>query len=225
MRLNSPLSATSVDLLIQWTAPKPGERILDLGCGQGAILQRFVEQTGAEGLGVDRDPALLARAIRHPRLRWQEADLRSALPEGSWDVVLCVGSLDALGDGEEAWARLAGLVRPGGRAVVGRLVWEQPPSADYLEASGLAADAWRYTDRAGTAAQGERAGLRYLTLYRSTTAEWDRFEGDSMIRRVREASDPERQEALARWRWARLRGGLQSMGFACFIFDRPAPAG
>ena len=219
--LNSPLSLSSVDLLVRWAAPGPGERILDLGCGQGDILHRFVEQSdGATGLGVDRDPALLEVAPTHPRLRWAAMDLSAELPEGQWDVVLCIGALDALGDGELAWQRLAGLVRPGGRVVVGRLVWAQPPGEAYLEASGLAAHVDRYAGWADTAAQGEAAGLRYLALYRSTAAEWDRFEGDSMIRRVRGATDPEHLAGLRAWRWARLQGGMQAMGFGCFVFDR-----
>lgn len=38
--------------LLEWLAPKPGERILDLGCGDGALTEAIVA-TGAVVFGVD----------------------------------------------------------------------------------------------------------------------------------------------------------------------------
>jgi SAM-dependent methyltransferase len=47
-RFVSDLGAAVLD----WLDPKPGERILDLGCGDGALTQRLVE-LGAKVVGVD----------------------------------------------------------------------------------------------------------------------------------------------------------------------------
>lgn len=38
--------------LLQWLNPQEGERILDLGCGDGALTQTLM-QSGAEVVGVD----------------------------------------------------------------------------------------------------------------------------------------------------------------------------
>ena len=51
------LGAPVLDLL----APKPGERILDLGCGDGVLTQRLIE-AGCDVVGVDADPAMVAAA-------------------------------------------------------------------------------------------------------------------------------------------------------------------
>lgn len=53
------LGAPVVDLL----APKPGERILDLGCGDGALTLRLV-QLGCFVVGVDSSPEQIAAAQR-----------------------------------------------------------------------------------------------------------------------------------------------------------------
>lgn len=41
--------------LIEVLAPKPGERILDLGCGTGQLTHQIAER-GADVLGVDASP-------------------------------------------------------------------------------------------------------------------------------------------------------------------------
>src|SRR5690606_17317062 len=51
------LGAPVVDLL----DPQPGERILDLGCGDGALTQRLVD-AGCEVVGVDSSLEMVAAA-------------------------------------------------------------------------------------------------------------------------------------------------------------------
>jgi trans-aconitate methyltransferase len=58
-RFVAELGAPVVDLL----APKPGERILDLGCGDGALTLRLV-QLGCKVVGVDSSPEQIAAAER-----------------------------------------------------------------------------------------------------------------------------------------------------------------
>ena len=48
--------------ILSWLDPKPGERILDVGCGDGALTQRLVD-AGAEVVGVDTSDSLLAAAL------------------------------------------------------------------------------------------------------------------------------------------------------------------
>lgn len=47
--------------LVDWLDPQPGERILDLGCGDGALGVQIAER-GATVRGLDRSPALVAAA-------------------------------------------------------------------------------------------------------------------------------------------------------------------
>jgi SAM-dependent methyltransferase len=47
--------------VVNWLAPKPGERILDLGCGDGALTEKLA-QAGALVTGADNSEPLLAAA-------------------------------------------------------------------------------------------------------------------------------------------------------------------
>src|SRR6056297_452665 len=47
--------------LVELLAPRPGERILDIGCGDGTLTQALVE-AGAETVGVDASPEMVAAA-------------------------------------------------------------------------------------------------------------------------------------------------------------------
>jgi SAM-dependent methyltransferase len=51
------LGGAALDLL----DPKPGERILDVGCGEGTLTQKIIER-GATVLGVDNSPEMIAAA-------------------------------------------------------------------------------------------------------------------------------------------------------------------
>ncbi len=101
--------------VLQWLAPRPGERILDLGCGDGVIAQRLV-QAGCQVVGVDTDAAMLdaarARGITVVRASGEELPF-----EREFDAVFSNAALH--------WMRNAGAVlegvhralRPGGRFV------------------------------------------------------------------------------------------------------------
>lgn len=48
--------------LLDWLAPRAGERVLDLGCGDGVLTQR-IAQAGCEAIGADASPELVAAAL------------------------------------------------------------------------------------------------------------------------------------------------------------------
>src|SRR3546814_4040904 len=47
--------------LLYWLAPQAGERILDLGCGDGVLSEKLLE-AGAQVIGADASPELVAAA-------------------------------------------------------------------------------------------------------------------------------------------------------------------
>src|ERR1700741_4730506 len=49
------------DAVLQLLDPKPGELILDVGCGDGALTQRIAE-AGARGIGLDSSPDMVEAA-------------------------------------------------------------------------------------------------------------------------------------------------------------------
>jgi trans-aconitate methyltransferase len=62
--------------LVELLAPKPSERILDLGCGTGALTAEIATR-GAEVLGVDRSEEMITQARRKfPALQFEMLDAR-----------------------------------------------------------------------------------------------------------------------------------------------------
>ena len=58
--------------VLEWLAAKPGENILDLGCGDGQLTER-VALTGAKVVGVDASPEMV-RASRERGIEAIEAN-------------------------------------------------------------------------------------------------------------------------------------------------------
>lgn len=112
--------------LVELLAPKAGERILDLGCGTGALTAEIASR-GAEVLGVDRSEEMIAQArMKFPALRFEVADgreLRLKDEEAGFDAVFSNAVLHWIPEAEEVIARVARVLkpacagRPGGRFV------------------------------------------------------------------------------------------------------------
>jgi 2-polyprenyl-3-methyl-5-hydroxy-6-metoxy-1,4-benzoquinol methylase len=65
--------------------PQPGERVLDLACGTGAIPE-LVAPTGAEVVGIDIAPALIEQAKERAAERGLEIDRREELRRAFVDL-------------------------------------------------------------------------------------------------------------------------------------------
>ena len=110
-RFVSDLGAPVVQLL----APMPGERILDLGCGDGALSVRL-RDAGAEVLGVDGSPDMVA-AARALGLAAEIVDGHALNFDAEFDAVFSNAALHWMTRPEAVIAGVARALRPGGRFV------------------------------------------------------------------------------------------------------------
>lgn len=101
----------------------PGERVLEVGCGNGLLAQRMAE-AGAEVLATDFSAEQLrfaAERITDPKVTLAEADVtdRDALASlgDGFDAVVCSMALMDISDIEPLADALPSLLRPGGRFV------------------------------------------------------------------------------------------------------------
>lgn len=110
--------------LVELAAPRPGQRLLDVGCGLGATLLPAAGLIGPQGtaLGIDIAPAMIEEAGRQAEhrglgnvaLRVMDGEYPD-LPARSFDLVLGSYSVIFLPDARAALARYAALLRDGGR--------------------------------------------------------------------------------------------------------------
>lgn len=85
----------------------PGDRVLDVACGDGATL-RLLRERGAQAVGVDLEPRARGRSA--------VADAHALpLPGGSRDVVLVECALSTFADPGRALAEARRVLVPGGR--------------------------------------------------------------------------------------------------------------
>jgi 2-polyprenyl-3-methyl-5-hydroxy-6-metoxy-1,4-benzoquinol methylase len=99
----------------------PGTRVLDLGCGNGALTGR-IRETGAEVVGVDFTESGLDRArAAVPGVEFRRHDLTEPLPPdlcGAFDAVVAAEVIEHLFLPSVVFDRCAEALAPGGRAVI-----------------------------------------------------------------------------------------------------------
>ena len=110
-RFVADLGAPVLDLL----NPQPGERILDLGCGDGALTEK-IAATGAEVVGVDASDEMLA-AARARGLDARRMDARQLRFENEFDAVFSNAALHWIKPPEEVLRGVRRALRMGGRFV------------------------------------------------------------------------------------------------------------
>ena len=103
-------------------ALRPGDRVLDLGCGAGVNLRALRTAVGPEGevLGIDYSPKMVESARRRAA-EWDNVEVRHAnatsvvLPPDHYDAVLASFSISATQNVPAVVRTIHGTLRPGGR--------------------------------------------------------------------------------------------------------------
>jgi ubiquinone/menaquinone biosynthesis C-methylase UbiE len=103
--------------------PQPGEKLMDLCCGQGVFARQLAQLPAVQVVGVDASASLIEAARRRgggPNLRYSVADARELgeLADGTFDGVACLMAVHDVDDVDAMFRGMAKALRAGGRAVL-----------------------------------------------------------------------------------------------------------
>ena len=101
----------------------PGDKVLELGCGCGAIAEHIAELTGATPYGVNLDPSQIQKAWRNPNLpraNFAVGDFNKALEfdDASLDAVYAIQPMTYVSDHAHTFSEVFRVLKPGGVFVI-----------------------------------------------------------------------------------------------------------
>lgn len=211
--------------VVEWLAPKPGERILDLGCGDGALTQKLVE-LGCEVVAVDASAAQVEGARAHG-LDAHVADGEALAFENEFDAVFSNAALHWMKRADRVIAGVYKALRSRGRFVgecggagcvitirtalveglkrrgidgASRVPWYFPTPGDYatrLERAGFRVDSIMLFPRP-TPLPGDMVGW-LETFGESFTSALPAGERSAYLAEVKAALEPKLRDATGTW--------------------------
>ena len=183
--------AAKLDRIVDWLALRGGERVLEIGCGWGALATRLAEAKGADVTALTLSPAQLdyARGRAGASERGRSVDFRLQDyrdVQGRFDRIVSIEMIEAVG--EARWPlyfrKLADSLRAGGRIVLQAITIDEALADDYRRNPDFIQThifpGGCLPTKSALAALIERAGLRlvrsetFAASYARTLAEWRR---------------------------------------------------
>jgi trans-aconitate 2-methyltransferase len=95
--------------------PRPGMRVIDLGCGTGELTEMLSQRlVGARIEGVDASASMLEQALPRAgeRLTFHQGDMREIADFSPYDLVFSNAALQWVPDNESLLARISSQLRP-----------------------------------------------------------------------------------------------------------------
>ncbi|UQX09674.1 SAM-dependent methyltransferase [Candidatus Mycobacterium methanotrophicum] len=93
----SAAQTRKIDYLVSLAGAGGRERVLDIGCGWGSVMQRLVAEHGVEhvtGLTLSAAQARRIEDLRDPRLEVRVQDWADFVPDAPYDTAISVGAME-----------------------------------------------------------------------------------------------------------------------------------
>ncbi|MBA2596375.1 MAG: methyltransferase domain-containing protein [Chloroflexota bacterium] len=116
--------------LLDLVHPRPGMRVVDLGCGTGELTREMHRRLAArETLGIDNSPAMLAKTepFAGDGLTFMEGDIGAFTSQAGYDLVFSNAALHWIPDHEALLRRLTAALTE-----TGQLAVQVPANDDHL---------------------------------------------------------------------------------------------
>ncbi len=102
---------------------RPGDKVLELGCGCGAIAEHIAELTGATPYGINLDRSQIEKAWKNPNLprdQFTVGDLNMVLEfdDESFDAIYAIQPMTYISDHARTFSEVLRVLKPGGRFVI-----------------------------------------------------------------------------------------------------------
>ena len=102
---------------LDFAGVRPGDRVLDVGCGTGVITLALAER-GCTAVGADASEPYLEGARRdrpHPNITYELGDARRMqYPDASFDACVSTLAIDVIPEVDQVAAEMRRITRPGG---------------------------------------------------------------------------------------------------------------
>jgi ubiquinone/menaquinone biosynthesis C-methylase UbiE len=103
------------DIIRDWVMPRPGDRVLDVGCGRGHLVGALRE-LGVNAEGIDLNPNAAEVAVV-PHVQTMSAT-KLEFPDSSFDAVVSFHAIEHIPDIDAALAEMTRVVRPQGKVLM-----------------------------------------------------------------------------------------------------------
>ena len=212
MNIMNPVSEKKLILAGKYANLQPGMSVLDIGCGNGTLLNLWHKEFGISGTGIELQSESVSRAkdlLHGTGISVIEGDAAKYVPGGPYDTVCALGTSFIFGGAERALDHLAEFVKEGGCLVIGDRLWKKesvPPdfAREWIEVPTA-------LELISTARD---QGLTLVGMLSASDEEWDEYESAVWQNAVKS----EMYDYLEHIQDEYLTYGREYMAWGCFVF-------
>lgn len=227
MDLLNPTTPEKIIKAGQVAGLKPGDRVIDFGCGFAEPLVLWAERFGISGVGIDIRPYAYERAKKKIALRGLSDRLsiycgdaaKFEFTPHSFDLATCIGATFIWSNFGEAVRTMKQAAKPGGKLIIGEAHWLVDDVPEEFRSAQT-----EITTEVELLRMARQEGYDFEYVLHSSHDEWDCYEADNWVGLLHwiEANPdhPERQQVIDHLHETQdeyTRYGYKYFGWAIYV--------